>query len=113
MTCACLPEALATAIPPLVADPTVLLPGHENGLTESEIARLQALAPRLQSLCEELSAYRIADTLERLGDPAAARLHRAAAERLLGDEAQDPETGEIEPEQSANAYEIRSASAKD
>ncbi|MFI5524562.1 tetratricopeptide repeat protein [Streptomyces platensis] len=28
---------------------------------------------------------RIADTLDRLGDPAAARLHRAAGERLLGD----------------------------
>ncbi|MFJ9418176.1 tetratricopeptide repeat protein [Streptomyces sp. NPDC101227] len=29
---------------------------------------------------------RIADTLERLGDPAAARLHRAAGERLLADQ---------------------------
>ncbi|WP_237525471.1 hypothetical protein, partial [Streptomyces sp. SID4985] len=27
---------------------------------------------------------RMADTLDRLGDPAAARLHRAAAERILG-----------------------------
>ncbi|MFJ8309179.1 tetratricopeptide repeat protein [Streptomyces sp. NPDC094147] len=30
---------------------------------------------------------RLADTLDRLGDPAAARLHRAAADRLLEDEA--------------------------
>ncbi|MDJ0385744.1 tetratricopeptide repeat protein [Streptomyces sp. G-G2] len=35
---------------------------------------------------------RLADTLDRLGDPAAARLHRAAADRLLGD---DPAACEI------------------
>ena len=29
---------------------------------------------------------RLADTLERLGDPVAARLHRGAAERILGEE---------------------------
>ncbi|WP_167154264.1 tetratricopeptide repeat protein [Streptomyces sp. MBT27] len=33
---------------------------------------------------------RLADTLDRLGDPAAARLHRATADRLLEDEAGTP-----------------------
>ncbi|MFC4612976.1 tetratricopeptide repeat protein [Streptomyces maoxianensis] len=42
---------------------------------------------------------RLADTLDRLGDPAAARLHRSTAERLLGEE--------------GSACEIRSTSAKD
>jgi hypothetical protein len=42
---------------------------------------------------------RLADTLDRLGDPAAARLHRNAAERLLGD--------------GGSAYEIRSSSPRD
>ena len=38
---------------------------------------------------------RLADTLDRLGDPAAARLHRQAAERLLDDDrwTRDPTTG--------------------
>ncbi|MDX3730251.1 tetratricopeptide repeat protein [Streptomyces caniscabiei] len=97
----------------------------------SEMARVQEYAGRPEEAlrtCQEAAEWarraddvrlqaaiqlRIADTLERLGDPAAARLHRAAAERLLGDEAPDPETGEIEPEQGANTYEIRSASPKD
>lgn len=42
---------------------------------------------------------RLADTLDRLGDPAAARLHRLTSERLLGTE--------------ASTYEIRSAPEKD
>ncbi|MGW1672180.1 tetratricopeptide repeat protein [Streptomyces sp. NPDC002324] len=97
----------------------------------SEMARVQEYAGRPEEAlrtCEEAAQWarraddtrlqaaiqlRTADTLERLGDPAAARLHRAAAERLLGDGAPDPETHEIEPEQDANACEIRSASAKD
>ncbi|MFD9135563.1 tetratricopeptide repeat protein [Streptomyces bottropensis] len=96
-----------------------------------EMARVQEYAGRPEEAlrtCEEAAQWarraddtrlqaaiqlRTADTLERLGDPAAARLHRAAAERLLGDGAPDPETHEIEPEQDANACEIRSASAKD
>lgn len=97
----------------------------------SEMARVQEYAGRPEEAletCQEAARWarraddtrlqaaiqlRIADTLERLGDPAAARLHRQAAERLLDDEALDPETHEIEPEQDANACEIRSASAKD
>jgi tetratricopeptide (TPR) repeat protein len=53
---------------------------------------------------------RLADTLEHLGDPAAARLHRGTAERILGEEAlpEDPR-----PEHDANAYEIRSTPAED
>ncbi|QYX81108.1 tetratricopeptide repeat protein [Streptomyces akebiae] len=97
----------------------------------SEMARVQEYAGRPEEAlrtCQEAAEWarraddvrlqaaiqlRIADTLERLGDPAAARLHRAAADRLLGDEAPAPQTNEIEPEQGANACEIRSASAKD
>ncbi|MFD3658420.1 tetratricopeptide repeat protein [Streptomyces sp. NPDC058620] len=58
-----------------------------------ELAR-QAQDVRLQAALQ----LRLADTLDRLGDPAAARLHRAAADRLLGEE--------------GSAYEIRSASAE-
>jgi len=47
---------------------------------------------RLQAALE----LRLADTLDRLGDPAAARLHRSAADRLLGEE--------------GSTYEIRSTS---
>lgn len=97
----------------------------------SEMARVQEYAGRPEEAlrtCQEAAEWarraddtrlqaaiqlRIADTLERLGDPAAAGLHRGAAERLLGDEVPDPETNEIEPEHSSNACEIRSASAKD
>ncbi|MET7478321.1 tetratricopeptide repeat protein [Streptomyces sp. NPDC005648] len=58
---------------------------------------------------------RLADTMEHLGDPAAAQLHRATAQRLLGEESQDAEgADEIEvPKQGADAYEIRSTSAED
>ncbi|WP_159063213.1 tetratricopeptide repeat protein, partial [Streptomyces scabiei] len=97
----------------------------------SEMARVQEYAGRPEEAlrtCEEAAEWarraddtrlqaaiqlRTADTLERLGDPAAARLHRAAAERLLDEGAPEPETQETEPEQDANACEIRSASAKD
>ncbi|WP_215450721.1 tetratricopeptide repeat protein [Streptomyces sp. ATCC 21386] len=100
----------------------------------SEMARVQEYAGRPEEAlrtCQEAAEWarraddvrlqaaiqlRIADTLERLGDPAAARLHRGAAERLLDDlddGAPAPQTHEIEPEQGANACEIRSASAKD
>jgi hypothetical protein len=83
----------------------------------SEAARVQEYAGRPQQClrtCEEAVEWarrakdvrllaalqlRLADTLDRLGDPAAARLHRAAADRLLGTK--------------DSAYEIRSASAKD
>ncbi|PIM72312.1 hypothetical protein CTU88_13645 [Streptomyces sp. JV178] len=100
----------------------------------SEMARVQEYAGRPEealSTCQEAVEWarragdvrlqaalqiRLADTLERLGDPAAARLHRGAAERLLDGENTPPETGgtgEMEPEHGPNAYEIRSASAKD
>jgi hypothetical protein len=55
----------------------------------------QAGDVRLQAALQ----LRLADTLDRLGDPAAARLHRSAAERLLGEE--------------GSTCEIRSTSAKD
>ncbi|MEV0010057.1 tetratricopeptide repeat protein [Streptomyces sp. NPDC051840] len=58
-----------------------------------ELAR-RAGDVRLQAALE----LRLADTLDRLGDPAAARLHRAAADRLLED--------------NSEACEIRSASAE-
>lgn len=59
---------------------------------------------------------RLADTLDRLGDPAAAQLHRGAAERLLDEEVSEEEPGSQqvdEPRQNADACEIRSTSAED
>lgn len=53
---------------------------------------------------------RLAGLLERLGDPAAARLHRAAAGRTPADGAPDSES---EAEHGPNTYEIRSAAAED
>ncbi|MFB9552973.1 tetratricopeptide repeat protein [Streptomyces roseoviridis] len=91
------------------------LPGYARAL--SEAARVQEYAGRPDEClrtCEEAVEWarragdvrlqaalqlRLADTLDRLGDPAAARLHRSAAERLLGS---DP-----------SAYEIRSGFAED
>jgi tetratricopeptide (TPR) repeat protein len=94
----------------------------------SEMARVQEYAGRPEEslrTCQEAVEWarraddvrlqaalqlRLADTLDRLGDPAAARLHRAAAERMLGDEL--PESASS-MEHDANAYEIRSASTED
>ncbi|MFD3998681.1 AAA family ATPase [Streptomyces sp. NPDC058583] len=91
------------------------LPGYARAL--SEAARVQEYAGRPEEslrTCEEAVEWarraqdtrlqaalqlRLADTLDRLGDPAAARLHRAAAERLL--------------ETESSAYEIRSGSIED
>ncbi|WP_267246393.1 tetratricopeptide repeat protein [Streptomyces sp. PR69] len=53
---------------------------------------------------------RLADTLDRLGDPAAARLHRTTADRLLGEEGLAEGTG---AGTGGSACEIRSASGKD
>ncbi|MEV3854548.1 tetratricopeptide repeat protein [Streptomyces sp. NPDC050095] len=73
----------------------------------------QAKDVRLQAALQ----LRLADTLERLGDPAAAKLHRGAAERMLGEEMPGgPADGAAEAnpsERAANTCEIRSASAKD
>lgn len=97
----------------------------------SEIARVQEYAGRPEEAlrtCQEAAEWarraddprlqaalqlRLADTLERLGDRAAARLHRSAAERLLTEGVTDPEIREIEPEHGADACEIRSTSGKD
>ncbi len=91
------------------------LPGHARAL--SEVARVQEYAGRPEEslrTCREAVEWarragdvrlhaalelRLADTLDRLGDPAAARLHRATAERLL--------------EEEGSAYEIRSGSLGD
>nr|WP_202501854.1 tetratricopeptide repeat protein [Streptomyces sp. SID5785] len=94
----------------------------------SELARVQEYAGRPEEslrTCQEAVEWarqaddvrlqaalqlRLADTLERLGDPAAAKLHRGAAERMLGEEL----TVEAKPsEQAADACEIRSASTED
>lgn len=110
--------------------------GHARAL--SELARVQEYAGRLaESLrtCQEAVDWarraedprlqgalylRLADTLDRLGDPAAAQLHRGAAERMLGEEPEDSDAAEseprqeaIEPESDPNACEIRSASNED
>ncbi|MFC3577383.1 tetratricopeptide repeat protein [Streptomyces yaanensis] len=94
----------------------------------SELARVQEYAGRPEEslrTCQDAVEWarraedvrlqaalqlRLADTLERLGDPAAARLHRGAAERMLGDELQENAS---DPEHDANAYEIRSTSGED
>ncbi|MGW2033800.1 tetratricopeptide repeat protein [Streptomyces sp. NPDC001811] len=94
----------------------------------SEIARVQEYAGRPEEslrTCQEAVEWarraedrrlqaalqlRLADTLDRLGDPASARLHRAAAERMLGEEPSEEDAG---PEHGANACEIRSASSED
>ncbi|MEU6491576.1 tetratricopeptide repeat protein [Streptomyces sp. NPDC046984] len=94
----------------------------------SELARVQEYAGRPEEslgTCQEAVEWarraedvrlqaalqlRLADTLERLGDPAAARLHRGTAERMLDEEAHEDAA---EPEQEANAYEIRGPSAED
>lgn len=123
----------------------------------SETARVQEYAGRPEEAlhtCQEAVEWarraedarlqaalhlRLADTLERLGDPAAARLHRGTAERMLGEELHDGDGGEggeggevggsggagegeggaaateqdaITTEQDANAYETRSASGR-
>lgn len=90
------------------------LPAQARAL--SEVARVQEYAGRPQEslqTCREAVQWarraedlrlqaalelRLADTLDRLGDPAAAGLHRGAAERLLGEE--------------SAAYEIRSAATE-
>lgn len=90
------------------------LPAQARAL--SEMARVQEYAGRPQEslrTCREAVEWarraedtrlqaalelRLADTLDRLGDPAAAGLHRSAADRLLGEE--------------SPAYETRSASTK-
>lgn len=91
------------------------LPAQARAL--SEAARVQEYAGRPEEslrTCREAVEWarragdvrlqaalqlRLADTLERLGDPAAARLHRSMADQLLGTE--------------TSAYEIRSGSAED
>jgi tetratricopeptide (TPR) repeat protein len=99
----------------------------------SELARVQEYAGRPEEslrTCQEAVEWarraedlrlqaalqvRLADTLERLGDSAAARLHRSAAERMLGEEAsylQESGPAESGSEHSANACEIRSASSE-
>ncbi|MGW1610177.1 tetratricopeptide repeat protein [Streptomyces sp. NPDC002285] len=110
--------------------------GHARAL--SELARVQEYAGRPEEslrTCQEAVEWarraedvrlqgalhlRLADTLEHLGDPAAAQLHRGAAERMLGEEPEDSDAAASEPgqegfesEQAANACEIRSTSAED
>ncbi|WEO98289.1 tetratricopeptide repeat protein [Streptomyces sp. FXJ1.172] len=94
----------------------------------SELARVQEYAGRFEEslrTCQEAVEWarraddvrlqaalqlRLADTLEHLGDPAAARLHRTAAERMLGEEALE---GDTRSERDRNACEIRSTSSED
>jgi len=57
-------DTLAQALGPLSSDPAVLRPGEVDGLSASEIERLQALVPLLQQRCEQLATYGIPCTLE-------------------------------------------------
>nr|WP_225838227.1 tetratricopeptide repeat protein [Streptomyces sp. NK08204] len=98
----------------------------------SELARVQEYAGRPEEslhTCHEAVEWarraedvrlqaalqlRLADTLERLGDPAAARLHRGAAERMLGEESPEDAPQDHEgQEDDVRACEIRSASQED
>ncbi|MGW7170680.1 tetratricopeptide repeat protein [Streptomyces sp. NPDC054884] len=97
----------------------------------SELARVQEYAGRPEEslrTCEEAAEWagraedtrlqaalhlRLADTLERLGDPAAGRLHRGAAERILEQEPSDGVEEPDRPENTKDACEIRSAPPKD
>ncbi|WP_043730962.1 tetratricopeptide repeat protein [Streptomyces zinciresistens] len=116
--------------------------GHARAL--SELARVQEYAGRPEDslrTCQEAvelarraddprlqgALYlRLADTLDRLGDPSSAELHRGAAERMLKEEppcgsaaeesgaaGPGPEVGASQPDQGPNACEIRSASKED
>ncbi|CAL9288962.1 Regulatory protein AfsR [Streptomyces sp. SudanB148_2056] len=94
----------------------------------SELGRVQEYAGRLEEslrTCREAVEWarraedtrlqaalhlRLADSYERLGDPASAALHRSTAGRMLAEEATE---GDSEPEHGANACEIRTASAED
>ncbi|GHI08787.1 hypothetical protein AQI88_35210 [Streptomyces cellostaticus] len=94
----------------------------------SEVARVQEYAGRPEEslrTCQEAVEWarraeevrlqaalqlRLADTLDRLGDPTAAHLHRAMAERMLHEEQQEEESS---PKQDTDACEIRSASSED
>jgi tetratricopeptide (TPR) repeat protein len=108
------------------------VPAHARAL--SELARVQEYAGRPADClrtCQEAVEWarraedlrlqaalqlRLADTLERLGDPVAARLHRGAAERLLGEENRPDDGGGADgtpQEQDTDACEIRSASVED
>ncbi|MER5912870.1 tetratricopeptide repeat protein [Streptomyces sp. NPDC001982] len=97
----------------------------------SELARVQEYAGRPEEslrTCQEAVEWarraedvrlqaalqlRLADTLDHLGDSAAARLHRGAAERMLGEEPQESLDSDPGPEHGANACEIRSTSNED
>ncbi|MFG2555210.1 tetratricopeptide repeat protein [Streptomyces sp. NPDC048581] len=110
--------------------------GHARAL--SELARVQEYAGRPEEslrTCQEAVEWarraedsrlqgalylRLADTLDHLGDSAAAQLHRGAARRMLGEEPEEPDLDELrpvqdafEPEHDPNACEIRSTSAED
>ncbi|MFJ8465795.1 tetratricopeptide repeat protein [Streptomyces swartbergensis] len=103
----------------------------------SELARVQEYAGRPEEslrTCREAVEWarraedtrlqaalhlRVADTLEHLGDPASARLHRGAAERILGEHQEDeeepvpPAHGDSHLKPEPDACEIRSAPAED
>ncbi|MGW3114544.1 tetratricopeptide repeat protein [Streptomyces sp. NPDC001091] len=98
----------------------------------SELARVQEYAGRPEEClrtCQEAVEWarraddarlqaalqlRLADTLDRLGDPTAARLHRAAAERMLEEEtANGPMENGESVQSNLDACEIRSASDED
>ncbi|MDQ1020693.1 tetratricopeptide repeat protein [Streptomyces afghaniensis] len=103
----------------------------------SELARVQEYAGRPEEslrTCREAVEWarraedarlqaalhlRVADTLEHLGDPASARLHRGAAERILGEYQEGDEgpvtasDGDSHRKPEPDACEIRGTSAED
>ncbi|MGW0906275.1 tetratricopeptide repeat protein [Streptomyces sp. NPDC002853] len=97
----------------------------------SELARVQEYAGRPEEslrTCQEAVDWarqagdvrlqaalqlRLADTLDRLGDPAAARLHRSAADRMLGTGAEQVPGLASQAGATPSAYEIRSTTVED
>jgi hypothetical protein len=55
---------LEARIDPLLGDLERLLPGHPDGLSETELAAVPALAERLHADCERLRAHELPPTLE-------------------------------------------------
>lgn len=57
-------DALRAESSELLADRAAMLPGHPDGLSEFEIAALEAAAPRVHALWEALASYGVPATLE-------------------------------------------------
>jgi Phosphotransferase enzyme family len=57
-------EMLEQAIDPLLANTALMLPGHPDGLSGAQIARLRELTPELKAMCHELGQFAIPLSLD-------------------------------------------------